>query len=122
MERGWDTLDNAIDEFNRKKNEENARIASVRAHLAEEKRKLSTRNDAEKIKLLEEELARVKALDAQKSRLVSELRTKCHGLEGTRKAFEESAEKNLKALKETQARLTRVEVGVVCSGLQFLLS
>lgn len=114
MEKGWDALDRAIDEFHKHRNEENSRIAGLRASLSDEKQKLVARNDAEKA--LEEEVGRLKTLDAQKSRLVSELRTKCHGLEGVRRAFEESAEKNLKSLKETQARLTRAEVGGFGSG------
>lgn len=110
MEKGWDALDAAIDQFHKSRNEENARIAATRAGLAEEKRKLATRNDGEKIKQLEMELIRLKTLDAQKGRTISELRTKCNSLEGVRNAFKESDENTLKTLKENQARLTKSEV------------
>uniref|UniRef100_A0A915E8X2 Uncharacterized protein n=1 Tax=Ditylenchus dipsaci TaxID=166011 RepID=A0A915E8X2_9BILA len=110
MKNGWKELDEAIEEFHRNKSEENSKIAEIRAGLAEEKRKYSARNEEKQIKELEEEIKKLKSTDIQKTRLVSELRAKINGLEGTNKANEEAAAKNIQQLKDMSSRLTKSEM------------
>ncbi|KAI1733206.1 hypothetical protein Ddc_02120 [Ditylenchus destructor] len=112
MRRGWNELTADKEEFERKKAEENAKIASIRNSLTEEKkqRKSSLKSDEETIKTLETDVKKLKESEAKQSRLISELRAKINHLEGEKKANDENNRMQLKKLKDQQETLTKTQV------------
>ncbi|KAI1733103.1 hypothetical protein Ddc_02015 [Ditylenchus destructor] len=114
MRRGWNELTADKEEFERKKAEENAKIASIRNSLTEEKkqRKSSLKSDEETIKSLETDVKKLKEGEAKQSRLISELRAKINHLEGEKKANDENNRMQLKKLKDQQETLTKTQVEI----------
>lgn len=95
--------------FNQQKTDEWARIAGIRSGLQNERTKVMSKKDADRIKELESEVEKMKGKELWNAQKMSELRIKIRELEGEVSVREKSYNEHMIKIRKCEQQLVKTE-------------